>query len=293
MTLIRHYLLALQFFTRIPITGRLAEWVGFSPAMMRAAAGHLPGVGLLVGGLAAGVAWGALQALPPVQGLTPLVAAALATLATVWVTGAFHEDGLADTADGLGGSAERSRALEIMKDSRIGSYGAVALVLALLTKVLLLGLLGAVHPGLLPVALLLGHVLSRFWPLLTMATLAHVNAPGHSKSKLIAEQLGWGGLLCGVLWCVIAVVLLSWGVFAMHLIAAPAYYTRSTAPLALVVMVGAALLASAAVWWWMRHLLRRRLQGFTGDGLGATQQLCELAVYLALSLAAGPLGRCV
>src|SRR5690606_19624758 len=112
MQALRHFLLALQFFTRVPVTGRLAAWVGYSPAMLRASAAHFPGVGWLVGGVAAGVF------LLAQAGLPPLAAALLSTAATVWMTGAFHEDGLADTADGLGGSAERERALQIMKDSR-------------------------------------------------------------------------------------------------------------------------------------------------------------------------------
>ncbi len=140
---IRHYLLSLQFFTRIPVTGKLADWVGFSPAMLRASAGHFPGVGVLVGGLVAGFAAGLMMLLPP-TGSAPLVAAALSTAFGVWVTGAFHEDGLADVFDGLGGSAERDRALEIMKDSRVGAFGAIAIVLTLLCKVVLLALLGDV-----------------------------------------------------------------------------------------------------------------------------------------------------
>ncbi|WP_295982082.1 adenosylcobinamide-GDP ribazoletransferase, partial [uncultured Variovorax sp.] len=105
MSGIRHFLIALQFFTRVPVTGALAEWVGFSPQMLRASAAHLPGIGWLAGGVAAlvfaGVAWG----LPGVAGA--LAAAVLSTVATVMLTGAFHEDGLADVADGLGGSASR------------------------------------------------------------------------------------------------------------------------------------------------------------------------------------------
>ena len=138
---IRHFLLAIQFFTRIPITGKLAEWVGFSPAMLRASAAHFPGAGWVVGMIAAAV-YGALSALLPAGGYTPLVAAVLSTVATVLVTGAFHEDGLADVADGLGGSYDPARALEIMKDSRVGAFGALALVLAVLAKVALLALLG-------------------------------------------------------------------------------------------------------------------------------------------------------
>ena len=122
---VRHYLLSLQFFTRIPVTGRLADWVGFSPAMLRDSAGHFPGVGWLVGGLLAGLSWLLLAFLPDSM-MTPLVVAALGTAAGVLLTGAFHEDGLADVADGLGGSLDRERALIIMKDSRVGAFGAIA-----------------------------------------------------------------------------------------------------------------------------------------------------------------------
>src|SRR5690606_27354366 len=129
MTALRHFLLALQFFTRIPVTGRLAAWVGFSPQMLRASTAHFPGVGWVVGGCAAAVFVVARAGLPGTAGA--LATALLSTVATVLLTGAFHEDGLADTADGLGGSAQRARALEIMKDSRIGAFGAITLVLAL------------------------------------------------------------------------------------------------------------------------------------------------------------------
>ena len=143
MNFLRHYLLALQFFTRIPVTGRLAQWVGYSPAMLRASAAHFPGVGWLVGGLVAGVSALLLIALPP-SPYVPLVVAVLGTATSVWLTGAFHEDGLADVADGLGGATERERALAIMKDSRVGAFGALALVLMLLGKVSLLALVSAV-----------------------------------------------------------------------------------------------------------------------------------------------------
>ena len=84
---VRHYLLSLQFFTRIPVTGRLADWVGFSPAMLRASAGHFPGIGLLVGALVAGFTYWLLMVLPA-TGSAPLVAAALGTVLGVLLTGA-------------------------------------------------------------------------------------------------------------------------------------------------------------------------------------------------------------
>lgn len=98
---VRHLFLAVQFFTRIPVTGRLADWVGFSPEMLRASAAHFPAVGALVGTLTAAV----FAALMVLLGELPAgvwVAAVLSTAFGVLLTGAFHEDGLADTADGLG-----------------------------------------------------------------------------------------------------------------------------------------------------------------------------------------------
>lgn len=265
MSLIRHFLIAIQFFTRIPIDGRLAHWVGFSPAMLRASAAHFPGVGWVVGGLTALVFWGLVQVLP-VQPAAPWLAAVLSTAFSVWLTGAFHEDGLADTADGLGGSVSRERALDIMKDSRIGSYGAIALVLALITKVLLLGLLvqaaGAQQAAW---ALFAAHVSSRLMPLFVIRTLPHVGDTAQSKSKPLAESISTAGLLAGLAWWAAAMALVGWMAPGMPWL-----------PAVMGALVGLA---------WMWRLLQQRLQGFTGDGLGATQQLSELLFYLGLALA--------
>ena len=261
---IRHYLLALQFFTRIPVTGRLADWVGFSPAMLRASAAHFPGVGWLVGVLTAAV-FGALLWLLPAQSAAPWVAAALSTVFSVLLTGAFHEDGLADLADGLGGSLDRERALDIMKDSRIGSYGALALVLALLSKVALLALI-AQSAGLWPAvaALFAAHVTSRFLPLVVIRTLPHVGDTAASKSKPLAEAIGTGSLLAALLWWALALALVVWA-----LPGSPWW------PAVLGAILGLA---------WIWRLLHRRLQGFTGDGLGATQQVGEVLFYLGFAL---------
>ncbi len=267
---IRHYLLAVQFFTRIPVTGRLGAWVGFSPAMLRASAAHFPGVGWLVAAFACAVAaicsvlWGHLP-------YGPLVAAVLCTAATVWLTGAFHEDGLADVADGLGGSADKTRALDIMKDSRIGAYGAIALVLALLTKVALLALLGAHSLTALLTALGAGHVWSRWCPLVLVRTLPHVGDTATSKSKPLADQMTNAALAVALLWCVVPLTL------AVVLQGA--------------LFIGTAGSCSLFALVWMRRLLARRIQGFTGDGLGATQQLCEIAFYLGAALTVSSLAR--
>ena len=271
---IRHYLLSIQFFTRIPVTGRLAAWVGYSPAMLRASAAHLPGVGVVVGAVAAAI-FALLQLLLPDTAFTPLVAAVFSTLATVLLTGGFHEDGLADVADGLGGSYRRERALEIMKDSRVGAFGAMALVLVLLCKVALLALLGGVEldankqPFALGgwyvcAALWTGHVVSRGLPLVMIRLLPHVGDTATSKSKPLAGQIASSGLLIAFLWCFGSLVLTSFTLSAINLIVACNF-----AVAALLVML---------------RLFRRRLQGFTGDCLGATQQVCEIAFYLGLAV---------
>jgi adenosylcobinamide-GDP ribazoletransferase len=261
---VRHFLLAVQYFTRIPVTGALAQWVGYSSAMLRASAAHFPGIGWLVGAFACAVYTALAAGLPPGT-FTPLAAAAFCTIASVWLTGGFHEDGLADVADGLGGSVSRERAMEIMKDSRIGAYGAMALALAILAKLSLLALLGTHHLHAALTALLGAHVVSRFWPLLVVRTLAHVGDTATSKSKPLADRIGTGALVAALAWCVPAVLLVAHMQSAMF--------------------AAAAAVSSALACAWMWRLFARRLQGFTGDCLGATQQVCEIAFYLGAALA--------
>ena len=275
MTFIRHFLLAVQFFTRIPITGRLAAWVGYSPELLRRSAAHFAGMGWIVG-LVAALVYAAVMALTH-SVFAPLVAACLSTVATVMLTGGFHEDGLADVADGLGGSYERERALEIMKDSRVGAFGAIALVLALVTKVSLLAAIGAQaavsatgaynHNGVLLVCVLMlcAHVVSRAGPMLLVWALPHVGDTATSKSKPLADKIKPGALASNFLWC--------------FMLLAPVIPAQA----AMVFVVG--LLGCALALAWMYRLFKRRLQGFTGDCLGATQQVCELAFYAAALVA--------
>lgn len=277
MNSLRHYLLAVQFFTRIPITGRLAAWVGYSPALLRASAGHFPGVGALVGALVAAFT-ALLLAYLPDGGFAPLVAAVWGTSFGVLLTGAFHEDGLADVADGLGGSPEREPALLIMKDSRVGAFGAIAVLLALLAKVSLLALLGAVSSALLCSALFLAHVVSRAWPLLMIRLLPHVGDAAGSKSKPLAEQISGAGLLTALAWCLLTLALFLYAQANLDFMALDAATDALSGALA------GAMLASGAAFVLMWRWFRRRLQGFTGDCLGATQQVCELAFYLGLAL---------
>ncbi|MED5430986.1 MAG: adenosylcobinamide-GDP ribazoletransferase [Pseudomonadota bacterium] len=240
--------LAMGFLTRIPVP----VTVDYSQRLMNQCSVYFPLVGLLLGGLYAG-----LYTL--LAGFwSPLVCVLLVLGFHLWITGAFHEDGMADCADGLGGAYTVARRLEIMKDSRIGTYGAAALGLTLALKVALL-----TDTQLVWLALLLTPAISRLTPLCLMRALVYVSDPDTSKSKPVAE--GFSGQRLGV-----AVA----GVAALALVAGVALE-------ALVAVVSVVL-----VWGVM---LRRSLGGYTGDALGASVILSEL-VFL-LMLAQGQEGR--
>lgn len=248
---LRLFFIALQFLTRVPVPA----WVGFQPAWLHQSARHFPAVGLCVGALAAAVLWGAAHF------WSALIAVLLSMAATVWATGAFHEDGLADTCDGLGGAVSRERALEIMKDSRLGTYGAVGLLLVLALKAAALHAL-ALRDLLAVLALLpLAHAWSRAATVLLLRVLPYGGDVDHAKAKPMAQQIDGHGLALALAWAAIAG-------------AAAAVFVSPEVLLW-------ALLATAAVTLWMVRWLQRRLGGYTGDALGATQQFTELAIYLA------------
>lgn len=263
MHLIKNFLTAVQFFTRIPITGALGDWVGYSAQQLRDSAAHFPGVGWLVGLVAAGT-FAVLSELLPDTAAADVVAALLSTVVTVLLTGGFHEDGLSDWADGMGGGTSREHILSIMKDSRVGAFGVLALVLVLMSKVALLVVVADLDVALACAALFLGHVCSRAFPLLLIRLLPHVGDATASKSKPLADQITWVNLVWALVWVLLAFGLVQW------VLPETSWWT--------------AVLASAVAWWFMWRQLAQKLQGFTGDGLGATQQVCELAFYLGVAV---------
>jgi adenosylcobinamide-GDP ribazoletransferase len=251
----RLFLVALQFLTRLPV--RLQR---FEPAWLNDCTRHFPLVGMLVGATGAAVLVGASQFWPA------WIAAVLALAATVALTGGFHEDGLADTFDALGGVVPRDRALAIMKDSRIGSYGALALALSLLLRAALLAVL-ATRPMLGAVAALLAsHAFARAAAVGVMVSLPYGGDADHAKAKPLALAVAPRNFLVALAWCG-----LLGGILA----------TAGVQPLRLLLAVAAAALAAGL----MRQWLKRRLGGYTGDGLGATEQLAEIAVLLAFTAA--------
>ena len=245
---LRRVLATFQYFTRIP----MPRWVGHDGAQLGGTTRYLPFVGIVVGAVGAGCIWAGAKMFPSV------LAVLLSTALTAVITGAFHEDGLADTADGLGGGHTRERALEIMKDSRIGAFGALALLFVLGAKIVALAALPVAQAL---IVLICGHALSRWCAVALMWRLPYARADSSTRAQPVVAGMSFLDLAIAT-------------VFGF-------------APLALaVVAVGislavtgalAAVVTCIALGLWYR----RRLGGYTGDTLGATQQLSELTFYLA------------
>lgn len=250
---LRLFFIAVQFLTRVPVP----RWVGFEPEWLNDSARHFPAVGLCVGAFGALVLWAAAHA------WTAWIAVLLSIGATLWLTGAFHEDGLADTADGLGGAVDRHRALEIMKDSRVGTYGVVALLLVLALKAAALHALALRDLFAALAALPLAHAWSRVASVVLLATLAYAGDADHAKAKPLAQQAGGAALVTALVWAVLA--------------GAVAGIAWPPGPLLLTAVVAALATAVMARWLWLR------LGGYTGDTLGATQQVVEVAIYLSVA----------
>lgn len=240
-----------MFLTRIPVPRTLP----YSPELLNASARYFPLVGLLVGAAAS------LVYLLAVFLWTPALALLLSMAATLLLTGAFHEDGLADTCDGFGGGRERSRVLAIMKDSRIGTYGTVGLGLALAIKFVALESLDSA--GVVVPALLVAHAWSRLLSTSYLVDLAYARDDDSAKSKPLATQMGNPALRFAILSVVPLILLLS---------------------LWQVICVAAVLLLWRA---WFGYRMKQRLGGYTGDCLGAAQQVAEILVYLVLAALAG------
>ncbi|BDD90776.1 adenosylcobinamide-GDP ribazoletransferase [Pandoraea sp. NE5] len=244
---VRLFLTALGFFTRVPIP----PWVGHSPEQLNAATRYFPLVGVFVGALVAllTVAMGRLW--------SPHLAIALGLGISVLLTGAFHEDGLADSVDAFGGAFTRERVLEIMHDSRIGTYGAVALWLALAVKwQALVDIQAAAGWGGFAVVLIGAHAASRSMAISLLRSLDYVRPEG--KAKPVAQRLHLRELLFGV-----ACSVPWWGW--------PDWRAGVTGAVVLIALRAGFI-----------RYLRRRLGGYTGDTLGFAQQLGELALYLTV-----------
>lgn len=254
---------AFFFLTRIPVGG-----FPFTEAEWRWAAGWFPFVGLVTGVAMAGT-WLATER------AGPLVAATLATGVGMLLTGCFHEDGLADTADALGGVVERGRVFEILKDSRVGSFAAACLVVVLLLRIGLLARLAEVMPGrsvadlALPGVIVLSQCVARMPPVWLMAIQPYVTLDDVSKSKVVT------GAGTGQAWLATAWVALALAAGCRCGVVRP-------------VEAGVGVAAAAVVTAYLGWRFQRRIGGLTGDFLGAVEQCAEVAFLLALTLVRGP-----
>jgi adenosylcobinamide-GDP ribazoletransferase len=240
---------AFAFLTAVPVGG-----FPYSSREWRWASAHFPLIGVCLGGVLLGVWWGG-------AGIGPWVAAVLVAIALALLTGALHEDALADTVDALGGGGTRERIFEILKDSRIGAYGALAILLSVLLRV-------ALYASLLPhrpLLLVAATALSRAPCVWLMATLDYVTPENVARNAAIAGTTriqasvatAWSAAVLAVLGALDAI---AWGQ-------------------ALAMVAAAAAVGLVAAWRY-----RARVGGVTGDLLGATVPIAECAMLLAAGL---------
>jgi adenosylcobinamide-GDP ribazoletransferase len=237
----RLFLIAVQFLTRLPAPRDLET----NEEELGRAAMFFPLVGMLVGG------GGALLHVALLHLLPPSTCVLLVLVYASFITNAFHEDGLADAVDGFGGGWTRERVLEIMRDSRIGTFGALALIFLVLAKY---NFLSALEPSRVWRWLIVAHTAARWTTLPLCLWLPYARAEG--QGKLVAQRVGYRGVV----------------VATLTLLAALALLPVRAAAVAVAVAVAVVI---ASGWYY-----RRRLGGITGDCLGATNQVTEVVLYL-------------
>ncbi len=242
------FLTAIMFYTRIPVP----RWVNHDPDYLNQATKYFPLMGWITGGMAA-----LIFVIASIL-FTPPVAILLSMASSVLITGAFHEDGFADVCDGFGGGWTKEKILDIMKDSRVGAYGVIGTILILLTK---FHLLLSLPIASVPAVLIAAHALSRWTACSFILTHDYVRENEDSKAKPVAKQFTVPHFLIASFFGIIPLLLFQ-------------------NKIAFLLIVPAYLMKSYLGWYF-----KKWIGGYTGDCLGATQQLCEIVIYLtALAL---------
>lgn len=242
-----------MFYSRIPCP----KWVDHSEDMLNKATRYFPLVGWIIGLIAGGSYFLFAQFLP--QSIAIIFSMAAGILAT----GAFHEDGFADTCDAFGGGWTKEKILSIMKDSRIGTYGTVGLILILASKFLLLSEIKVY----LPIIIFMAHAASRLSPVLAIRTHLYVQDLDSSKSKPIGKQISITELLVASAYALMPLVFLSW--------MSSWYFLFLLLPIWL-------------SYYFMMRYFKKWIGGYTGDCLGAIQQVSEISIYLAILIISNP-----
>lgn len=254
--------ICVRFYSRLPVPRLPGEHDIHALPDFRLVPRAVPLAGLVIGLPAALVLLASGAA-----GVDPALAAALAVTALVLTTGGLHEDGLADSADGLFGGQTPERRLEIMKDSRIGSYGALALGLSLLLRVTALAaIMAAAGPWATAGGVLIAAIWSRAVGVALMARLGPARMTGASAAVRRPSE-----------------VTAYWAI-GLAVVGAPLIAAAVSLSIA---GLGCGLLLAAVALRWLERLSRRLIGGQTGDIVGAAQQITEIAVYLGFALALG------
>ncbi|UII33204.1 adenosylcobinamide-GDP ribazoletransferase [Fulvivirga ulvae] len=246
---VRLFFTALMFYTRIPCP----KWVDHSAEYLNQCTKYFPLIGWLVGSASALVLWLAMFIFPA------SVAVILSMVTGILITGAFHEDGFADVCDGFGGGWTKSKILAIMKDSLIGAYGVTGLALILLMKFSLVSAIAQqVQTGLLFGILIAAHTVSRLAPVFIIYFGEYSREDASSKVKPVAKKLS-------AINFVVAIVI---GLLPIIRLQSPWYW----------LILFPVLLAT----WFLYRYFYKWIEGYTGDCLGATQQVTEIIFYLSM-----------
>jgi adenosylcobinamide-GDP ribazoletransferase len=249
-----YFFAALRFFTRLPVP----RWIGHTADQLNHAARYFSLMGIIVGAIGAIVTYLATLILPASLSIL------LGMLATLLTTGAFHEDGLADAVDGFGGGWDKLRILEIMKDSRVGSYGAIAIALMMLSKFSALqAIASSTNITILCAVLVAGHAISRLASTSQICFLEYVRENDLSKSKPLAQKLSLGELMIAIFF----------GFLPCAWLCVQSYFNCSL----LIALLLVAIMTVYTSCYYKRHI-----GGYTGDCLGASQQLTEFVFYAGL-----------
>lgn len=240
-----------MFFTRIPCPRSIV----YQKGDLQQARRYFPLIGWIVGGISALIFWGCQIFLPM------SISVILAVIAGILATGAFHEDGFADICDSFGGGWTKEQILTIMKDSRVGAYGAIGIGLMLLIKIILLYELALFGSSLVVICLISGHAISRWVSSSYADTWEYVQDTDKSKSKPIASAR---------LSIIPRFFMLLFGVLPLLLFMDMALFAFI-----------AAFTAYLSKWilgpWFVKHI-----GGYTGDALGTAQQVSEVIFYISI-----------
>ncbi len=244
---------AVMFYTRIPCP----SWVDHSPAYINKSVRYFPVIGWIVGALS-GAGLIARSEL-----ISTLFGSIIFIVISVWLTGAFHEDGFADVCDGFGGGWTKEQILKIMKDSRVGTYAVVGLVLMILLKVsLLVEVVPQFGPLMLFLLVINGHAISRLIAATVIFTHEYVREDELSKARPVAKAYSVTNVIAALIFGLIptTAILILTGQFWWCIIPILLYLVKI----------------------YLTNLFQKKIGGYTGDCLGATQQIVEVAYYLVV-----------